>query len=245
MSSTNDFSHFIRKKGSIEIITRLRFFPKRYNQIKRETEPLISARTLDHRLDALVTGGYVNVNQFDDTVPVGREYYLTSRGMVVDSINVAFSRIHRHDDVNGDGRGIDAEVADSIITHYKVLESYNWNRVRNDIYRILDTTNVIETLSFSKRDVIERYDRDAITVHTEKGTATVPAGDLRFVWNNLLVHQRLLMTDYEKTTYRSSFICALLARLDYVHVSEKRPVYIYIDKKVDCETFPIPDDLPS
>lgn len=219
----------MRKKGIFEILSSLLFFPKRYNHIKEELVTSISARTLDHRLNDLIKTNLIEGRTLLNKIPEGTEYRLTSLGFLVQNIlSTLFDfLISEHDEIctlnNKENLRKNQDYFTNLFLE-KVNTSikFNWFSVWKDICKILNSFEYIETISHKKRNYIEEYDNERIIVTTEKGTKPVEVEDIIKVWNNLLQYKELDLIDYEKTTYRSSFICSLLSHLDYVEVIEER-----------------------
>ena len=241
MSGNNNIFSVIKRRGTAEILSRLRFFPKRYNRLKKELGSVISSRTLDHRLSDMRKIGLIGVNILEDEVPAGTEYFLTETGILVEGILYAFPQSTAVNVVNKDN-DIDADIVvdlntaskfnDLLNLYLEIVTKYNWNSVWHDICGILDGNTFIETISQKKRNDIDSYNSKQIFVTTAKGTEPVEVDKIKFVWRNLLIEGRLELEDHEKTTYRSSFICALLSHLNYVEVDEGKRKSIFLIEPV-------------
>ena len=221
MADLSNFFEIIQHKGTREILFQLRILPKRYNQLKNELENKISARTLDFRLQELKIFKIIKQIEIPNSKPPSSEYVLTPNGRILESLIFSLSNINVSD--------IPSQLFENFNYNLSNLEKYNWNIIWTQLQKICEEKQVIETLSpQQKRNFIENISSEGLTVSTDKGTRLISIELLRQAWGHLVKDGKLILNENEKSTYRSSFICALFSELDYVGIKYKRPILIYL-----------------
>ena len=221
MTDLTNFFNIIQHKGTREILFQMCILPKRYNQLKNELENKISARTLDFRLQELKRFKLIKQIDIPKSKPPYSEYILTPDGRIIESLIFSLSNLKITD--------IPTRLFENFNYNLSNLEKYNWNVIWTQLQKICEEKQVIETLSQQqKKNFIENISSEGITVNTDKGTRLVSIELLRQAWEHLVNDGKLLLNEHEKSTYRSSFICALLSELDYVSINYKRPISIYL-----------------
>jgi hypothetical protein len=117
-----------------------------------------------------------------------------------------------------------------------LLDAGLWERVRNSIR----PGDVVHTIADGRPNTVTEVSRAGLWVETARSRGTgsgpqpVEPRMLDVAWAALLsdgqlTNQRLLR---ELRVHRSSFVCALLARLPGVHVASRRPIRLVLDPDV-------------
>ncbi len=221
MTDLSNFFKIIQHKGSREILFQLRILPKRYNQLKNELENIISARSLDFRLHELKRNKIIKLIDIPNSKPSYSEYILTPNGRIMESLISSLSNLKVPE--------IPSQLFENFNHNLSNLEKYNWNVIWTQLQKICEEKQVIETLSTQKKkNSIENISSEGLTISTDRGTRLVSIFLLRQAWEHLVKDGKLLLNENEKSTYRSSFICALLSELAYVGINYKRPISIYL-----------------
>ena len=221
MSDLSNFFKIIQPKGTREILFQLRYLPKRYNQLKNELENTISPRSLDFRLRELKTNKIIKQINIPNSKPPPLEYILTPNGRIMESLIFSLANLEVPE--------IPSQLFENFNYNLSNLEKYNWNAIWTQLQKICEEKQVIETLSLKrKKNLIENISSEGLTVSTEKGSRLISILLLRQAWEHLVKDGKLFLNENEKSTYRSSFICALLSELDYVGINYKRPISIYL-----------------
>ncbi len=221
MTDTSNFFKIIQHKGTREILFQLRILPKRYNQLKYELENNISARSLDFRLSELKKIEIIKQIEIPNSKPPSSEYILTPNGRIMESLISSLANLKVPE--------IPTQLFENFNHNLSNLEKYNWNVIWIQLQKICEEKQVIETLSPKrKKNLIENISSEGLTVSTDKGTRLISILLLRQAWEHLVKDGKLLLNEHEKSTYRSSFICALLSELDYVGINNKHPISIYL-----------------
>lgn len=89
---------------------------------------------------------------------------------------------------------------------------------------------IIYTLKQNKANKIIELNDSGILVKTERGTELVKIEMIRKAWENLVKDGILYRDEHEKSTYRSSFILALLSQFDFIDMNTKGRVSIKLKK---------------
>ena len=221
MTDLSNFFKIVQHKGAREILFQLRTLPKRYNQLKIGLENIISARSLDFRLRELKKYNIIKQIEIPNSKPPSSEYILTPNGRIMESLIFSLSNLNIPD--------FPSQLFENFNYNFLNIEKYNWNAIWIQLQEICEEKKVIETLSQQqKKNFIENISSEGITVSTDKGTRFVSIELLRQAWEHLVTDGKLLLNEHDKSTYRSSFICALLSELDYVGINYKRPISIYL-----------------
>jgi len=221
--ATMSFNQFIKKKGNYEILNLLKFKGLNYNLIKKEIVEIFSARTLDFRLKELVEFGLLQVKEFDMNHTIKKKYLLTKKGITILSM---------------------LELMDIIITNEISTNSINerfgkrlnlnlhlnFNQIWIQLRKILMNESIIYTLKQKKPNIIVDIDDFGITVETEKGTDKIGINKIEDAWFNFASEKSLERNNHAKSTYRSSFILALFAKLPFVKIHKTPGLTIKIDK---------------
>jgi DNA-binding HxlR family transcriptional regulator len=221
MTDLTNFFKIIQHKGTREILFQLRILPKRYNKLKTELENSISPRSLDFRLQELKSNNIIKQIDIPNSKPSSSEYILTPNGRILESLIFALSNLKIAE--------IPSLLFENLNYNLANLEKYNWDAIWTELQEICEEKRIIETLSSQQRkNVIENISAEGLTVSTDKGIRMISIELLRQAWEHLVTDGKLLLNEHDKSTYRSSFICALLSELDYVGINFKRPISIYL-----------------
>lgn len=210
-------------KGVFEILHTIRFIPKKYNTIKQNIIQELSSRTLDHRLNELIEVGLIykkNIHYSENQENF--EYSLTEKGRIIECVFNSLQKLN----FNLDFPSLIAYISSAYIQYQK----YDWNNILNMILSILKNNPKIYTLSSQKLNIVESIDEKGLLVTTEKDTKLVEFGKIKQAYEYLLNDSILFLDDYEKATYRSSFICALLSQLDCVEVEYTPKIHLILKK---------------
>lgn len=102
-----------------------------------------------------------------------------------------------------------------------------FEKVWEDIINKVRDNNVIYTLRYNKQNTIEEIKENGLMVATTGTPKLVKKEWIEAVWNTLNEKREITADDIPGTArYRSSFIMALLAQLDYIKF-EKEPMADY------------------
>jgi len=222
-SASNDIIELLQYKGIYEILNSLRYSSRNYNTIKSFLSTAISSRTLDHRLADLQNLGLLQKIQvcyreneiFD-------EYVLTETGILLECVLKSLR-------LENKGTNF-INFMDSMKEQYKDQLKYNWHFVWEEIKKICTNDPQIYTLSTnSKLNQIEELNDTGILVTTEKNTELVEIGKIKRAYEFLLAEGELFMNDYEHASYRSSFVCALLSKIDWIKIKKQGRISLVVE----------------
>jgi DNA-binding HxlR family transcriptional regulator len=229
MAESPSLLALIQNKGIEEILFQLRFFPKRYNKLKKNLDGIISSRTLDTRLNELKSQQIIQLSEVSNKNKPTFEYQLTENGRFLESLVFMLHNI--------DSKQKPENFTERLNFHNDVTMKYQWGKVWIDLQKICEKLGSIMTLSEKPQEnQIKEFSNVGVYVETKKGVQLISQDLIKQAWGYLLKDGILHRNEHEKATYRSSFICALLAQLDYVNIQSKRPIAIYIEESVD---FPV------
>jgi hypothetical protein len=105
----------------------------------------------------------------------------------------------------------------------------DFENVWEEIIKLIEINNRIETISSKKTNVIEKITPEGLLVTTDKSRLKLVRKEwIEDAWLALLNKKMIIADDIPgRARYRSSFIMALLSKLDYVK-AESRPNKLYL-----------------
>lgn len=208
-----------RKKGNYLILSQLRYKGKNYNSIKKEVINSISARTLDHRLEELTELKTLTNKIFEDKVPIGKKYSLTSKGIILLTFFEVLELLFNN-------KLPTQEFLSKFEDELERNKNLNFGKVWETLVNLLKKNRVIHTISKNLPNKILKIDRRGITIETHKGIDAISYEKIEGAWYNLVTKGFLQQMNHKDATYRSSFILALFSQLSYVRIDEKGPLTI-------------------
>lgn len=217
----------LQYKGTFSILKTINYIPKKYSAIKQQVVEEFSSRTLDHRLNDLVESGLIERRKnYNSNNEESFEYLLTEKGQLIESIFNSLDKL----DKSLNFTSFIANMSNS----YNLYQRYDWNRVKETLLNQLQKDPKIYTLKTKKVNIVENIEENGLKVSTEKGTRIIEFESIKKAYKHLLQDGKLSLDDHLKSTYRSSFICALLAKLDWVEVEIYPKVLLKLKKPDVC-----------
>ncbi|MBN2157708.1 MAG: hypothetical protein JW776_16795 [Candidatus Lokiarchaeota archaeon] len=238
----------LQYKGTFNILDLMGYVPIKYNELKLRLKEQISARTLDHRLSDLVEVGLLaRTTIFYGQNQLLKEYELTTQGILVkallngialqdrNTIAITLKSVSKTTPLSQipQTTQIEKSILQKTLTDvsriYRIYQKFNWKETWNSLKRICKRNGEIMTLSaHPQKNVIIDVSDMGIEVETTKGKRLVETGKIKQAYSWLLKDGKLDRDDHKKASYRSSFICALLSKLEWVDYQKKPKITIFL-----------------
>jgi len=205
--------NLIRKKGILNILKSLKVEPLNYNTIKRRNAEYFSARTLDFRLKELLEYEIIENSIIKQESSNNFNYSLTDKGVMMLTLFQLIENL-MYDEFNFDSF--------QNLFSLKLMEnrSSDFKFVWELLKEILLEKKVIYTLKKKKPNRILSVDDKGITVQTEKGIALIKIQQIEDAWYHFIRKGLLECNNYEKASYRSSFMLALFSQLPFIKLTQ-------------------------
>ena len=214
--------NLIKKKGNYSILKLLKYKARYYNSIKKHIVEKISARTLDFRLKELTQAGLLKTEIFEKPGPLRKKYSLTKKGMIFLTCLEALDPLIA-DKIKPE------EFQNKLQILLNNMEIVNFENVWSELKDILSKEDILYTLKKKRQNKIREIDDSGILIETNKGVDKIAIKKIKNAWLNLVEKGELLHSDYEASTYRSSFILTLFSQLPYVKINEGPPLSISLE----------------
>ena len=212
-------------KGDL-ILNELRYSDKRYNRIKKNITHRLSARTLDYRLRELTKNKILEVQIIREKSPKKIFYSLSNKGKTILTLFECFNAFLEFEEREFDNH----EIVDFFASKLKKNYDFNFLSVLNLLKQLHSKNQVIYSLKNKKPNQIISINEYEVNVKIEKGIDKVPLENLWSAWDNLMIDGFLYYKDYNKATYRSSFVLALFTQLPFIEIGDDKPFHIKIIK---------------
>ncbi|MHA1336638.1 MAG: winged helix-turn-helix transcriptional regulator [Promethearchaeota archaeon] len=216
------FEKIIRKKGNFIILSKLKYKPLSYNRIKNLVKGYFSARTLDFRLKELTNTGILKSEIIDQPGLLRKNYSLTLKGRLILSCLECIRDIF-------DEKIPLKDFQKYFLKNLKKNQLYDFSAIWKKFKRLITGDNKIYTLKKNKLNRIIEIDDNKIIVQTEKGIDKISYQQLEEIWHKFVDKEKLFQSDYENSSYRSSFVLSLFSKLPFVKINKETPLSIELE----------------
>jgi DNA-binding HxlR family transcriptional regulator len=208
-----------RKKGNYYILKALRYRGTNYNSIKDEVKGRISARTLDHRLNELTKFHILKEETIENKGPIKKKYSITEKGIIVLTTYEMIIDLIQNEMARD-------QFLEKFEENLEKNRKYNFENIWLELKDLISEKEVLFTLKKRKPNRILNVTDTGIVVETHKGEDKISIEMIEEAWNNLVNDGILYQKDYNKASYRSSFILSLFSELPYISASQKSPISV-------------------